>query len=180
MMLMVPYILLSRLISLIQASFYATQRFRVPIESTVLFCIVNPAITLLLMPTLKVYAFAISLSVGTLATVVYMDVSSRKVFGPIGWMTVHGFAVRLAASAFLMVVSMSLMKLVSGQSIGADVYQNVAWLTLSSLVGIATYLGVAFFGGLIDDAKVPLPLPAAGARAQAAGAEVPDTPETAR
>jgi putative peptidoglycan lipid II flippase len=158
MMLMVPYIVLSRLISIIQTPFYATQRFRVPVWSTVVFCIVNPAITLLLMPVLKLYAFPIALTIGTLATVVFMSTLSRRVFGPLGWLTLRSFAARLIGASALMVASFFIVAYIAPHPVEADLYHKIVSLTVVTLAGMATYSIASFFLGLIDYAALLAPV----------------------
>jgi putative peptidoglycan lipid II flippase len=97
--LMVPYILLSRIVSLAQTPFYATMEMRPPVMSTLIFALTHIVLATLLVSLLGLFGLPIALSLAMLCSACYMIYKLQSRFGPVGWSEMRGFAFRLSATS---------------------------------------------------------------------------------
>ncbi|OLE69061.1 MAG: hypothetical protein AUI36_05020 [Cyanobacteria bacterium 13_1_40CM_2_61_4] len=98
---MVPCILLSRIITVAQAPFYADMDVRPPLESMLVFTLAHLVLATLLVGLLGLYGLPMALSLASLCSTGYMVYKLQRRFGPIGWSELRSFAFRLAATSGL-------------------------------------------------------------------------------
>jgi putative peptidoglycan lipid II flippase len=146
MTMLVPYIVLSRLASIIQVPFYADFQFRVPLTVTAMASVVYAASATILRG-MGVYSFPIAGWISSTLNVFLLTYLFKRFFGNLEFFTLANFACR-----FAVVCCFTALGLWAGVSIPHPFDRNdffTAGLTLffaGSLGGVAFLVGTRLFG----------------------------------
>ena len=148
--LMTPYILLSRLIGVAQTPFYSLLEMHPPFYSTLVFFAVNTASALLLIKHWGLYSLPLALSLASLCGALFMIAQLNRRFGPVGWPSLRGFLWRLLAaglvSAFGLVSGTYLTQLITAQGL----IEKLLDLAVPSMLGLGAFAAMALMLRLVD------------------------------
>jgi putative peptidoglycan lipid II flippase len=147
---LVPYILLGRVGSVIQALFYANMDMRTPLISTIIYTFANTAFAILLVVLLGIRGLPIAVSLANLSAVIYMIVMLQRRFGPVGWSEMRGFPLRLTATCAMGVVGFAVgAKLIMLTTASYSV-TKVLDVMMPTAFGMCLFIVGAFLFRLID------------------------------
>jgi putative peptidoglycan lipid II flippase len=148
--LMVPYIFLSRIVSVAQTPFYANMDTRAPLMSTLVFTFVHAVAALLLVGSLGLFGLPIALSLASLCSAAYMISKLQSRFGPVGWSAMWGFALSLSATSAVAGVGFALGTRLTGMITASGLVAKFLDLSVPTSSAICTFIVGAFLFRLID------------------------------
>ena len=149
MSLMVPYIVMSRLSTIMQALFYATDDTRTPAISALLTFVINVMVAFMGIKILGIYVFPIASSAGALCTAIVMSILVHRRFGSLGWKSLGSFGIKfsgvLIVTAFAFMVSVNMRKYVPTETL---MEQLIAFMIPTALGG-GTFVAAALLLGVV-------------------------------
>jgi putative peptidoglycan lipid II flippase len=149
MSLMTPYIMMSRLSTIMQAMFYATDDTRIPAISALLTFVINVMVAFMGIKSLGIHVFPIASSAGALCTAIVMSILLHRRFGSLGWKSLGNFGLQfsgvLIVTTFAFMVSVNIQKYVSAETL---MKQLIAFMVPTAL-GVITFIAASFLLGVV-------------------------------
>jgi peptidoglycan biosynthesis protein MviN/MurJ (putative lipid II flippase) len=105
---MVPSVFLGRIATVAQTLFYANADMRTPFISDIIFTVSHTILALLLFAFQGVLGLPIAVSLASLITTIYIIAKLQVRFGPVGWLELSSFALRLSATCAMAGVGFAL------------------------------------------------------------------------
>jgi putative peptidoglycan lipid II flippase len=148
--LMVPCILLSRIITVAQAPFYADMDVRPPLVSMLVFSVVHVVLATTLVAVMGLFGLPIALSLASLCGTGYMVYKLQRRFGPLGWSELRGFACRLSAASALAGVGFVLGTRSIGMLTLPGAMAKLVDFAVPTSFAVCAFVVGAFLFGVID------------------------------
>ena len=147
--LMFPYIFLSRYLGLVEASFFGISDTRTPLSNMLFLSILYMGIATVLFFGLGVYSFPVARSLSYICSCIFISALFRKRFGSIGLRQLRGNVTKILVST----MSMSLF-LLAGRYMVSRIHllgiaQKIVALFLPVILGGIAFLGTAYWIGLL-------------------------------
>ena len=141
-----------------QTLFYANSDFRTPFVSTVIFTMANTAFAVLLVRWFGAPGIGIAVSLASLCNTAYMILKLESRFGPVGWVKMWPFALRLgscsalAGAGFVAGLNVSLTVAVS------ESLTRLLAVAMPSVLGFLLFVVVGVVCGVFDTQPMaPIP-----------------------
>jgi len=145
--LMTPYIVMSRMSTIMQSMFYAVDDTKTPAISAVINFFANVIVAIGCIKIIGIYAFPVASSVGALCTAVGMSLVLHRRFGALGWKKLEVFAGQfsavLAMTTLAFVVSAGVRDYLSPHLFSEQV---IAFVVPSAIGGVAFCAASLIFG----------------------------------
>lgn len=152
--LLVPYILFSRVISIMQTPFYATIDMRTPFFAGLWFLVTYAIVAFSLLKIAGIYSFPVASSAAALISSCFMMAIFRVRFGVLGWgKLLDRFSLRFLGTIFIMTIFLVVgRKIVEDFSIYAFIDKFLYFAIPTALGGASFVLCVLLFNVVkIDD-----------------------------
>ena len=153
---MLPDIILGRLVSVSQTLFYANMDSRIPLISTLIFTLAHTVLAISLVPVIGLLGLPIAVSLASLSNAIYMLLQTDTRFGPVGWLELREFLVRLSAAC-----AVGGLGFVGGWQLAAmmaavpELFSRVIDVAIPTVVGSSSFIVAALFFRLFDGHVLP-------------------------
>lgn len=143
-LLMIPYILFSRVISITQLPFYATMDMRIPVLSTAFAFFIDVAFILIFFKSIGIYAFPIASSMESISAAFVMSLIFHSKFGALGWWKLKDFWLRMSGVLVIMIFGIIIGFSINNHIAIGNMADKVFFFMIPTVLG-----GLAFWGASI-------------------------------
>jgi putative peptidoglycan lipid II flippase len=147
---MVPYIICSRIISIFQSPFFASIEMKIPIYSMLISLVGHVMSMYVLKDIIGIYGFALSYSISTILSALYIGIMFNKKFGALGWKSINLFMVKMVAIVGIMMVGFIITNSLISNFNTKTFYEKIIMLTVPTTVGAIIFISLSFIMRLID------------------------------
>ena len=137
---MIVYFFLARFVGVAQTMFYVNGDFRTPLISTIIFTIANAGFALLLAPWLSETGLGIALSIAAVCNTLYMLLKLNASFGPLGWIKLWPFLVRLGSSSVLAGIAFAAGLTLASVIAVSETLSRLLAVAIPSVLGFSVFL----------------------------------------